>query len=171
VTHDQEEAMLLSDRIAIVNEGRLQQVGTADAIYHRPANEFVGDFVGRMNLWEGRVVASDEGGSVIELAGKARVRSVQRAPAGTSVQLAVRPEALAISPYPPAAPDDPGMVPFRVVSIRFAGPATLVQGVIGEGLDALVQVAAGTELPPDGAWLAFDPEATFFFADETNGGS
>ncbi len=57
VTHDQEEALTLSDRIAVFNDGALAQVGTPDELYHRPANRFVADFIGETNLLTGRVVA------------------------------------------------------------------------------------------------------------------
>lgn len=50
VTHDQEEAMAISDRIAVINEGEIQQIGTPQAVYHRPVNEFVASFIGRTNL-------------------------------------------------------------------------------------------------------------------------
>ncbi len=57
VTHDQEEALTLSDRIAVFNDGALAQVGTPDELYHRPADRFVADFIGETNLLTGRVVA------------------------------------------------------------------------------------------------------------------
>jgi putative spermidine/putrescine transport system ATP-binding protein len=164
VTHDQEEAMLLSDRIAILNDGRLQQTGTASEIYHRPANEFVGDFVGRMNLWDGHVVAADDAGSMIELPGGVRVRSSRSAPAGTRVRLAARPEALRLSSRPPEDPRGATVVPIRVHSVRFTGAITLVQGIAAGGLEILVQVdAEPLELDREQAWVAFDPESTLFF--------
>jgi len=57
VTHDQEEALTLSDRIAVFDDGALAQVGTPDELYHRPANRFVADFIGETNLLTGRVLA------------------------------------------------------------------------------------------------------------------
>ena len=62
VTHDQEEAMAVSDRIAVMNEGSVVQEGTAEDLYHRPASQFVAQFVGRVNLVAGRVVAVAGGG-------------------------------------------------------------------------------------------------------------
>jgi ABC-type spermidine/putrescine transport systems, ATPase components len=56
VTHDQEEAMAVADRIAVMNAGRLQQVGRPEEIYHKPANFFVATFIGRSNVLRGHVV-------------------------------------------------------------------------------------------------------------------
>jgi ABC-type Fe3+/spermidine/putrescine transport system ATPase subunit len=164
VTHDQEEAMLLSDRIAILNEGRLQQTGTASEIYHRPANEFVGDFVGRMNLWDGQVVSGDSAGSVIELPGGVRVRSTRQAAPGAAVRLASRPEALRLVAHPPNEPGDASVIPVRVHSVRFTGAMTLVQGITEGGLEILVQLdSEPVELDREKAWVVFDPESTLFF--------
>jgi spermidine/putrescine transport system ATP-binding protein len=68
VTHNQEVAMTLSDRIAVMNEGRLEQIGPPEEIYHEPATEFVADFIGDTNLFEGTVVDRD-GESVVEVGG------------------------------------------------------------------------------------------------------
>lgn len=59
VTHDQEEALVMSDRIAVFNEGRIQQIGTTEEIYERPASLFVADFIGESNIFEGRLEESD----------------------------------------------------------------------------------------------------------------
>ena len=66
VTHDQDEAMALSDRVAVMRAGRIEQIGTPSEIYHRPASRFVAQFVGSSNLIEGRVVAGgvDCGGAL-----------------------------------------------------------------------------------------------------------
>jgi putative spermidine/putrescine transport system ATP-binding protein len=61
ITHDQEEALIMSDRIAVMREGRLQQIGTPEAIYARPCDAFVADFVGESNLIGGRVASIDRG--------------------------------------------------------------------------------------------------------------
>lgn len=96
VTHDQEEALVISDRIAVMNSGIIQQVGTAWEIYKEPANTFVASFVGNMNFLEGEVVASDNG--FIELAVDQHTvkASTPEAPV-KAVRMAVRPEDLSIS--------------------------------------------------------------------------
>jgi sulfate transport system ATP-binding protein len=69
VTHDQEEALELSDRVVVMNQGKIEQVGAPDEVYHHPANLFVMEFLGRVNLFHGRV----EGGEVVLGAGDAVV--------------------------------------------------------------------------------------------------
>jgi spermidine/putrescine ABC transporter ATP-binding subunit len=92
VTHDQEEALTLSDRIAILNEGRILQVGAPSAVYERPATAFAARFLGDANLLEGRVVP---GG--VEVPGLGRIRTADPLPAtGEAVTLAIRPEKIAI---------------------------------------------------------------------------
>src|SRR5260370_578057 len=66
VAHDQVEALTLSDRVAVMNEGRLEQVGTPSEVYERPATEFVAAFIGRTNRIAATVVACDAGGSLLE---------------------------------------------------------------------------------------------------------
>ena len=98
VTHDQEEAMAVSDRIVVMNRGSIVQEGTAEDLYHRPASEFVATFVGRVNLLQGSVVAcSDRVASVAALGGlfKARVGAAALA-VGARTRLVLRPEAIVI---------------------------------------------------------------------------
>ncbi len=98
VTHDQEEAMAVSDRIAVMNEGSVVQDGTAADLYHRPASEFVARFVGRVNLVGARVTAG--AGTTITVAALGTEINVDPAPAGVgvggAVQLMLRPEAIEI---------------------------------------------------------------------------
>ena len=98
VTHDQEEAMAVSDRIVVMNRGSIMQEGTAEDLYHRPASEFVATFVGRVNLLRGSVVACSDGvASVAALGGlfKARVGAAALA-VGARTRLVLRPEAIVI---------------------------------------------------------------------------
>ena len=69
VTHDQEEALTMSDRIAIVNRGRIEQLGSAHEIYHRPATAFAAEFIGAANLLSARLVRRDAGSVRIQVAG------------------------------------------------------------------------------------------------------
>jgi iron(III) transport system ATP-binding protein len=99
VTHDQDEALSMSDRIAVMSHGEIQQIGTPEDVYHRPANRFVAEFVGRVNLIEG-VVASVEGGrAVLDIDGGARrltVSSGQGTKVSERVTVVVRPEAMTL---------------------------------------------------------------------------
>jgi iron(III) transport system ATP-binding protein len=119
VTHDQEEAMAVSDRIAVMNEGGVVQEGTAEDLYHRPASEFVARFVGRVNLVPATVVAADGAtAEVAALGGVLRIAGIARSlAAGDAVRLVVRPEAIAIA----AAGAEPGALAATVVSRTFLG--------------------------------------------------
>jgi len=100
VTHDQTEAMSLSDRIAVMNGGRIEQLGTPDAVYERPRTRFVAGFIGKINFFAGEIVGRDGVFAMLRWADR-----VLRAPAGEAgadprgkFVLAVRPEHITISP-------------------------------------------------------------------------
>src|SRR5438128_468006 len=92
ITHDQEEALILSDRIAVMNHGRLQQIALPRALYERPANAFVADFVGESNLLLGRIAAARDGLLEIALDDGQRLIAKGNMPAGTRVGVLIRPE-------------------------------------------------------------------------------
>jgi putrescine transport system ATP-binding protein len=109
VTHDQEEAMILSSRIAVMDKGRLIQVGTPKEIYEYPNSRFVADFIGTINMFDGTVVdvdrdrvrvnCKDAGGELVAL-------SDSPPAVGSAVCVAVRPEKIFISPSEPENSDD-----------------------------------------------------------------
>ncbi|HET7321315.1 MAG TPA: ABC transporter ATP-binding protein [Longimicrobiaceae bacterium] len=144
VTHDQEEAFDLSDRIAVLERGRLQQLGTPEELYHAPANGFVASFVGRANFLPGRLLSAEGGRGVAEVTGGARwaVRIAEGAAPGP-VRLMVRPEELQLAPRDRT---DEGFLPGRVVQRRFAGASVLYAVEVGEGLE--MQVAAPSASAP-----------------------
>jgi ABC-type Fe3+/spermidine/putrescine transport system ATPase subunit len=93
VTHDQEEAMAMADRIAVMNEGRIDQLGAPSEIYDRPSTPFVADFIGEMNHLDGTL--EHDGEQPVAVVGGARFgigRVVREAPAGSRVRFGVRPE-------------------------------------------------------------------------------
>ncbi|MCA3748335.1 MAG: ABC transporter ATP-binding protein [Rubrobacter sp.] len=100
VTHDQEEALTMSDRIAVMNEGRVQQVADPATLYERPANRFVAGFIGQTNILEGVVEAVEGGRAVLRTPGGLRLEAVLtngfRPGPGEGVEAAVRPEKLRI---------------------------------------------------------------------------
>lgn len=109
VTHDQEEAMTLSSRIAVMDKGQLQQVGTPDEIYEFPANRFVADFIGTINTFKGTVssvddetisVASDEAGVTLT------ALKQQPVSVGQEIEIAVRPEKIFIAKEKPDNADE-----------------------------------------------------------------
>ena len=93
VTHDQTEAMNMSDRIVVMNEGVIEQLGTAEEIYDRPASRFVAGFVGQINLLSGRVVG-EEGDSVVVDAAGVRIRAAKQDAVrrDAEVSIGIRPE-------------------------------------------------------------------------------
>ncbi len=119
VTHDQEEAMAVSDRIAVMNQGTIVQEGTAQDLYHRPASLFVAQFIGRVNLIEGKVASdSPAGAAITALGGTFPVRNL--APGvgkGDSVRLLLRPEAVGLAP----AASAPGALQATVIAHAFLG--------------------------------------------------
>jgi iron(III) transport system ATP-binding protein len=98
VTHDQTEALALSDEIALMHDGRLVQLGTPSEIYYRPAGEYVADFIGSTNLLRGTVVSAVADGLVaVDVAGRTcRGAPVDRLAEGDAISLAVRPEAIVL---------------------------------------------------------------------------
>ncbi len=106
VTHDQEEALTLSDRIAVFNQGRVLQAGTPKQLYEQPANRFVADFIGINNLLDGVVEAvalPDDGLRVRTALGELRAQTPRRFRVGDACVLCIRPENADIAG--PAAPD------------------------------------------------------------------
>ena len=108
VTHDQEEALGMASRIAVMHEGRLVQIGTPADIYERPKSRFVADFVGAVNLFEGELVDA-AGGPCLAIAGvdtpvalPQSAGAVAGAAAGATLALALRPERLHLSPERPS---------------------------------------------------------------------
>ncbi len=93
VTHDQEEALSISDRIVVMNAGRADQIGTPFEIYNKPATRFVASFVGTLNLIEGKVVDPDNNRIMIGDQGITLKQSVTAYKPGDTVSLALRPEA------------------------------------------------------------------------------
>ncbi len=105
VTHDQEEALTMSDRIAIVNRGRIEQLGEADEIYHRPRTQFAADFVGQANLLEADLIKSNGIGTIVRMAGGLELTLPTDVwPAELSRALiSIRPEKVHVSKSPVAA--------------------------------------------------------------------
>jgi putative spermidine/putrescine transport system ATP-binding protein len=94
VTHDQEEALNLSDRVCLMNGGRIAQLGTPDELYFEPISEFVADFVGESNLLEGVVQSNDT--ALVNGDWALKVRSTEGHAAGSRVKVLVRPEKISV---------------------------------------------------------------------------
>jgi ABC-type Fe3+/spermidine/putrescine transport system ATPase subunit len=158
VTHDQEEAFELSDRIAVLEGGRLQQLGAPDELYREPANAFVAAFVGRANFLPGRLLSVSGGAGVCEVAGGARwaVRVAAGAGAGP-VRVMVRPEALVLARAGSGAPD---RLPARVLDRRFAGASTYYRVEAGGAGQLIVAVSGADRGAPEAVEVGLAPDAT-----------
>jgi ABC-type Fe3+/spermidine/putrescine transport system ATPase subunit len=122
VTHDQEEALTLADRIAVMEGGRVVQVGTPTAIYEQPRSRFVSDFIGVSNFLAGRVV-DRQGAAVVVDTGAFRVHACGGgglAP-GDCVEVVLRPEKIRLSPEPPA---EPNAVRGQIENLVYLGAVT-----------------------------------------------
>ncbi|WP_236571601.1 ABC transporter ATP-binding protein [Rhodovarius lipocyclicus] len=138
VTHDQEEAMTLADRIVIMRGGRLEQVGTPEEIYSQPANRFVAGFIGAANFLRGTVAGQQPDGTMLKLAGGGQLL-VPRQEGGAPVLVAVRPEAIDLSP--PDAPAPPNGTPAVVEQVVYRGQMTHVYMRLDDGEPLLAYVA------------------------------
>ncbi len=143
VTHDQEEAMTLSDRIGVMDAGKIVQTGTPRAIYESPDTRFVARFVGSVNLFEGRVATEDAHHLVIE--------SVDAGCAlhGDRVWVAVRPEKLQMSREPP--PQEYNRIESVVAEVAYRGGLSIYRLQTGSGTELSVSrpnLARANEDPP-----------------------
>jgi len=127
VTHDQEEAMTMSDRIAVMDEGQLLQVGSPEEIYERPANRFVADFIGQTNLLDATVEDDDH----IILTNGTRLLAPNPLPPGTSVAMSLRPEAINVGKR--------GSVPTEYQSTSLEGEIASVN-YLGHAIDYVVKI-------------------------------
>jgi spermidine/putrescine transport system ATP-binding protein len=169
VTHDQEEALVLSDRIAVMNRGRVEQLDSVENIYLCPRSKYVSDFIGEINLFSGRLVASTSGGmAILTIEGDTLSADVNDdLAAGSHVEAAVRPEKMYLSTEPPHGENTFLGV---VVDHAFLGPATkyFVQLDSGKRVmvlrqnhgapgDRLLQPGERVTLSWDRAWVKVFP--------------
>jgi len=159
VTHDQEEAMTLSDRIAIMNQGRIEQLGAPLDVYEHPINRFAAGFLGVANFLEGRVgaVSADEARIDLKLGGQAVALAGGFRP-GDAALLAVRPEKIAVEPGEGAM--GVNRLNGTVISAVFSGSSTTYRVAVGEQTLAVFQQnsAARRFQPDDKVTLHWSPE-------------
>ena len=164
ITHDQEEALVMSDRIAVMDKGRVLQVGPPNEIYEAPANPFVADFIGESNMFAGMVEANGgnlvrvrlEQGPAIEVAGRADLS----ARPGQKVLVMVRPERfvdLAVDPNSARA----NRIDGRVTESAYIGVSDKYRVVTPEGIDVLIRLPSG---PSHRRYSAGEPIAAGFHA-------
>ncbi len=159
VTHDQVEAMTMADRIVVLRDGVIQQVGTTSDVYARPANTFVATFVGspQMNLFAGRVERRADGTRFI---GGVEVPLEDRKVPDEVATLGIRPEEVLVG-----GPSEPGTIPASVELVEAIGPENYLNCVLGDGLTAIVRVSSKSRIREgERLHLRFPPEALNLFA-------
>ncbi|MDF1569844.1 MAG: ABC transporter ATP-binding protein [Spirochaetaceae bacterium] len=168
VTHDQEEALVISDRIAVMNLGKVQQVATPWNIYKEPVNTFVASFVGNTNFLTGRI-ESRKGNSAVVAVGDSRITTPAGGNAPETIQIALRPEDLAIV-TDSADGGEASLIPGTIEKSIFTGAQVRYTIACGKDLTLVVErhrpereaiIPVGTEIMvhiPAGAPMSFHPE-------------
>ncbi|MEB2345428.1 MAG: ABC transporter ATP-binding protein [Deltaproteobacteria bacterium] len=171
VTHDQEEALALSDRLAVMRAGRLEQVGTPEELYEAPASAFVAGFLGGANLIRVTVEKPGSERATIVLPGAGRCEAATGGrpfEAGNGALLMLRPERLELAAHAPA-PGLPGLA-VTCTGVVFQGPVrrcTLRDPAGGELVAHLPASQPAPPLAPGAAlWVGWRPEAARLLADE-----
>jgi spermidine/putrescine transport system ATP-binding protein len=157
ITHDQGEALTMSDRIAVMSDGIIQQVSDGKTVYDEPDTAFVASFVGENNPFAGKVLKADAKGAVIETPfGPLRGRNPKGVKAGETAILFVRPESLK-----PGNHGADSTLSSQVTSVAFEGNVTHVylKGVAKKEITLTVGRHGGTEIPAQGAKteIGYDP--------------
>lgn len=138
VTHDQEEAMTMADTIAVMSEGRIEQMGTPEDLYENPKTVFVANFLGQSNLIKGQIVGSDGDNNIIEVHGqKVSVAKQRSHSAGNSVLIGIRPEKIDID-YENEPADGNVLRGGKVVDVAFIGVSTQYQVEMPWGQELMV---------------------------------
>ena len=146
VTHDQEEALTMSDRIAIMNEGKIIQLDTPVALYESPANLFVADFIGESNFLRGRVAETDSDRTAVETDDGLTiwVERLNRMDSGEAVSVAIRPEKIQIlTDAPDASNDIANRFSGRIEEIIYVGEARIYRVSLAAGTMVDVKVQSG----------------------------
>ena len=170
VTHDQDEALVMSDRIGVFNRGRLEQIGPAEELYERPRTRFVAEFIGETNMIPGRVGTAEAGYSVLETPNGPLRGRVQAAPAaGSPATLSIRPERIRLE-APDAEAAGANRLTGRIAEAIYMGRGRkyVVETASGAML-TVTQPAAGAGTTTRGAGdrvsAHFAPEDAVIIAD------
>ncbi|WP_185985494.1 ABC transporter ATP-binding protein [Aureimonas mangrovi] len=171
VTHDQEEAMTMSDRIAVMSEGHISQVATPAILYEAPTSRYVADFVGNVSILTGTVSSVDGGRVRLQADGHAiEVESELRPRAGEEIAFAIRPEKLRLSRQAPAD-TSVNAIQGTVWDIAYLGDVTLFNVKLDTGAIVRATVvnsvrAAAEQITwEERVWLTFAPDAGVLLKD------
>jgi putrescine transport system ATP-binding protein len=166
VTHDQEEAMTMADRIAILDKGEVMQVATPAEIYEAPGSRFVANFVGTVNMFEGTVTERDAAGVSIDSESGIAIRTENAgdAQAGARVAYAVRPEKIKVSSRPPLDTSS-NTAEGEIYDIAYLGDMTVYYVKLGSGMVVKASSLNSARLTDDPltwndrAWISFKPDS------------
>ncbi len=163
VTHDQDEALSMADRIAVMDRGRVSQIAGPEELYERPASRFVADFIGKVNLIEAKVAETRANEVTFDAKSLGRVSIPHDGAATGDVSLAVRPEKLAISKEKPA----PHLIAMhgKVRDVAYYGDTSHVFVATDGGLELMVNVKNDRRVgvpfvPAQPIWVSWSPEDT-----------
>ena len=166
VTHDQEEALTMSDRIAVMAEGKVLQVSSPTGLYERPESRFVADFIGNMNFFDGRVRKSSNGSAIVDAGSLGEVEAAIEgavSAVGTDVLVAIRPEKLKL--YFEAPGEGANIVEGRMGPAAYLGDRSHFH-VLLPGREQPVAVAVQNKessavraAPDQPVWLSFSSES------------
>jgi putative spermidine/putrescine transport system ATP-binding protein len=164
VTHDQEEALSISDRIAVMYGGRAEQVGTPFEIYNRPATKFVANFVGTLNVLQG-TVSDASSGKVRVGEGEVMLKNkLNGSKSGDSLTLALRPEAISLGRHPSRAASLGG----QISEVSFLGSIIRVKVGLGKDAVSLDTFNSPASPPPavgEKAEISFSPDDVLVLHD------
>jgi len=163
VTHDQEEALTMSDRIAVMSNGNVEQIGTPTEIYARPSTVFVAGFIGQANLWPCSIDSRSNGSAIVGALGTSLSASchLPQIAAGQRGTVMVRPERLQITMADPQTLG--ARVSGRVTDLTFQGPVVRLLLTVPDGSQVLANVPDDADLPQlrpgDEVWASWAPDA------------
>ena len=161
VTHDREEALRAAHRVAILNHGRLEQVGTPKDVYHSPKTAFVASFVGPINWFDGQIERNGKQAVVRLPTGEPIPLDAQKLPLTDAVRLGVRPEDIFLG--------KDGILQAKIVSRQFAGAFIAVKLATKHGTFLQAEIRGDTMLPNTGEWVSVGwiPRQAHLFSPET----
>ncbi|HVT42885.1 MAG TPA: ABC transporter ATP-binding protein [Thermoanaerobaculia bacterium] len=162
VTHEQEEAFALGDRIALLRDGRLEQAGTAEQLYASPASRFVAGFIGRASGIEGEILARREREIDVRVENAVWTLPADSAPSSDRVILMIRPEALRL------VPSNDEVLTARITARRFSGAQAFYHLRTGRGVVLEVAVAPSLETAGDQVGLVPVVPGVHLFPQETD---
>jgi spermidine/putrescine transport system ATP-binding protein len=175
VTHDQEEALTMSDRLVVMNTGRIEQLGSPRELYEHPATRFVANFIGTSNILTGRLERRGDAWALAGLGPDQRVLVADAGDAreGQDVELAVRPEKIVLRTEQDPPPPDRTALRVKVDEIVYLGTSTQYRTVTdgGDAVTVYRQNASDTPgadvLAGQVGWLEWPPEHSYVLGGST----